>query len=206
MIIDDKVDTIERIRFTNSPDVPVVVIREHLIRYVFAMDRVAGKNILDLGCGSGYGIYLLSYLANSVSGYDYNEEAINEARKFPYKCDSCLEIRNLEEDKPLNNHKHDKFDVIINFETIEHLANPEILLRRVKEVVNENGVIYISTPNDLKKTDKNKWHKIHFDFYTLFELIGKIFNDPPKVELWGQDQWGLTKDFTKPYVVARIEL
>lgn len=199
------IDAIERVRFANDPNVPVVVIREHLIRYVLAMDNVVGKDVLDVACGSGYGMYLMSYLAKSVSGYDYNQEAINEAKEFPYRCDACLEIRNLEEDKPLSNHKHEKFDVVTCFETIEHVINPEILLKNIRAVTKEHGVIYISTPNDLKKTDRNKWHKVHFDFFSLFNTIQKVMGDP-KVTMFGADQWGVSDDVTKPYVIAKIEL
>jgi 2-polyprenyl-3-methyl-5-hydroxy-6-metoxy-1,4-benzoquinol methylase len=205
MISEDKIDAIERVRFANDPHVPVVVIREHLIRYIFAMDSIVGKDVLDLACGTGYGMYLMSFLAKSVSGYDYSQEAINEAKKFPYRCDCCLEIRNLEQDKPLNNHKHEKFYVITCFETIEHVINPEILLKNIKAITKIGGIIYISTPNDLMKTDKNKWHKVHFDFYSLFNLIQKVFNDP-KCQLFSSDQWGITDNVTKPYVIAKIEL
>ena len=205
MINEDKIDAIERVKLANDPDVPVVVIREHLIRYVLAMDSVSKKDILDIACGTGYGMYLMSFLAKSVSGYDYSQEAIDEAKKFPYRCDSCLEIRNLEEDKPLSNHKHEKFDVITCFETIEHVINPEVLLKNIKTVTKEGGIVYISTPNDLKKTDKNKWHKVHFDLFSLFNIIKKVMNDS-KITMYGADQWGVTDDVTKPYVVAKIEL
>jgi len=201
----DKIDAIERVRFANDPDVPVVVIREHLIRYILAMDSIVGKDVLDIACGTGYGMYLMSYLAKTVSGYDYNQEAINEAKKFPFRCDTCLEIRNLEEDKSLSNHKHEKFDVVTCFETIEHVSNPEVLLKNIQAVTKTGGIVYISTPNDLKKTDKNKWHKVHFDFFTLFNMIKEIMNDP-KITLFGADQWGVSDEVTKPYVVAKIEL
>jgi 2-polyprenyl-3-methyl-5-hydroxy-6-metoxy-1,4-benzoquinol methylase len=201
----DKIDAIERIKLANDPDVPIVVIREHLIRYVLALESIVGKNVLDIACGTGYGMYLMSFLAKSVSGYDYDQEAINEAKKFPYHCDCCLEIRNLEEDKPLGNHKHKEFDVVTCFETIEHVINPEVLLKNIKEATGKGGVVYISTPNDLKKTDKNKWHKVHFDFFSLFNIIKEKMNNP-KVTMYGADQWGVSDDVTKPYVVAKIEL
>ena len=204
-MITNHVDAIERIVLKKDPNIPIVVIREHLLRYILALDSVTNKDVLDAGCGSGYGMYLMSYFAKSVSGYDYSQEAIDEAKKFSYKCDCNLEIRNLEEDRPLNNHKHSKFDIVTCFETIEHVKNPEILLKNIRDVLNPKGIAYISTPNDIKHTDKNKWHKVHFDFYSLFNLIKEVFNDP-KVEFFGQDQWGLTKDFTKPYIIAKIEL
>jgi len=198
-------DAIERVRFVNDPNIPVVVIREHLIRYVFAMDSIAGKDVLDLAMGNGYGMYLMSFLAKSVSGYDYSQDAIDEARKYPYRCDACIEIRNLEEDKSLSNHKHEKFDVISCFETIEHVKNPEILLKNMKLVIKENGIIYISTPNDLKHTDNNKWHKVHFDVFSLFNIIKETMNDP-KITMYGSDQWGISNDLSKPYIIAKVEL
>jgi hypothetical protein len=85
------------------------------------------------------------------------------------------------------------------------VSNPEILLKNIKEVADENSIIYISTPNDLKKTDRNKWHKVHFDFYSLFNIIQKIFGDV-KITMFGADQWGFSNDFAKPYIVAKIEL
>ena len=202
----ETVDAIERVKFANDPSVPVVVIREHLIRYILAMDNIPDKNVLDIACGTGYGIYLMSYLAKSVSGYDYSQEAIDEAKTFPYRCDACLEIRNLEEDKPLSNHKHEKFDVITCFETIEHVDNPEVLLKNILEATKEKGIIYISTPNDIKKTDNNKWHKVHFDFYSLYNIVQKVIGDR-KITMFGADQWGVRQgEVTLPYIVMKIEL
>jgi len=198
-------EAIERVKFANDPGVPNVVIREHLIRYVFAMDSIPGKDVLDIACGSGYGMYLMSYLAKSVSGYDYSEEAIKDAQKFPYRCDACIEHRNLEEDKSLSNHKHKKFDVVTCFETIEHVINPEVLAKNIKDVTKPGSVVYISTPNDLKHDDDNRWHKVHFDFYSLFHFIQEHFGDVD-IKLYGQDQWGITTEVTRPYVIAKIQL
>lgn len=202
----DNTEAIERVLFKNDPTVPVVVIREHLIRYVFAMENIADKDVLDIACGSGYGMYLMSYLAKSVSGYDYSEEAIKEAGTFGYKCDCALEIRNLEEDKSLANNKHEAFDVVTCFETIEHVSNPEVLLKNIKDVIKPNGFVYISTPNDLNHTDKNKWHKVHFDFLTLYQACQKTFGDIEGIQLFGMDQWGISGDLTKPYIIIRIQL
>jgi 2-polyprenyl-3-methyl-5-hydroxy-6-metoxy-1,4-benzoquinol methylase len=199
-------EAIERVLFKNDPTVPVVVIREHLIRYVFAMESIANKDVLDIACGSGYGMYLMSYLAKSVSGYDYNEEAIKEAGTFGYKCDCALEVRNLEEDKSLANSKHEMFDVVTCFETIEHVSNPEVLLNNIKNIIKPKGVIYISTPNDINHTDDNKWHKVHFDFYTLYQACQKVFGDIDGIEILGMDQMGISGDLTKPYIIAKIKL
>jgi hypothetical protein len=36
-------------------------------------------------------------------------------------------------------------------------------------------------------------------------MISKVMNDP-KITMYGADQWGISDDVTKPYVVAKIEL
>ena len=199
-------NNLERISMNDHGKDFMVVIREHLIRYTFALQELFGKDVLDVACGTGYGMYLMSYYAKSVSGYDYNREALEEARKFSFKCDCCLEERNLEEDKSLTNSKHEKFDVVTCFETIEHLSNPGVLLSRIKEIVKPEGFIYLSTPNTGKELkDDNEWHKYHFNFFTLNDLI-KINFDDPHVEIFGQDQYGLTYDFNKPYIVIKISL
>ena len=53
---------------------------EHWHRYVFAQDFVAGKRVLDLACGEGYGADLLARTASSVVGVDISEAAIAHAR------------------------------------------------------------------------------------------------------------------------------
>jgi 2-polyprenyl-3-methyl-5-hydroxy-6-metoxy-1,4-benzoquinol methylase len=202
---DIETNYIERVRLANDPNVPISIIREHLIRYIFAMESITDKDVLDIAIGSGYGSYLMSHFAKSISGYDYSQEAIDEANLFPYKCDTFIEVRNLEEDKSLSNPKHETFDVVTFFETIEHLSNPEVLLKNIKTVMNPGGVIYISTPNDLNQDDHNKWHKTHFDFYSLHNLLSEKFDDS-KITMHGADMFGISDDFTKMYIVAKIEV
>ena len=199
-------ETLERISIDKSLGHPLVTIREHLLRYVWALQNVKDKEILDIACGTGYGMYLMSYFAKSVSGYDYNKDAINEAKKFPYHCNCCLEIRNLEDNKPLSNYKHKKFDVITCFETIEHLENPERLLENIKNHLNSKGIFYFSTPNKKDLKDNSRWHKNAFNKSKWTLLLEKYFSNAVRKELWGQDQLGLSKNFNKSYIVGMVNL
>jgi 2-polyprenyl-3-methyl-5-hydroxy-6-metoxy-1,4-benzoquinol methylase len=119
---------LERVSFKKDPTIPVVVIKEHLIRYIHVLDLVYDKDVLDVACGTGYGMYLMSYFAKSVSGYDISKEAIEEAKLFPYKCPICLEIRDLQQPTSFSNDKAKEFDIITCFETIEHLEKPDNLI------------------------------------------------------------------------------
>jgi 2-polyprenyl-3-methyl-5-hydroxy-6-metoxy-1,4-benzoquinol methylase len=156
-------ESLERVSLRKDPSIPVVVIREHLIRYVYAMQSITDKDVLDVACGSGYGMFLMSFLAKSVSGYDYSDVAIDEAKKFEYRSPVCLEIRDLNTVRTLENDKAKTFDVVTCFETIEHLDDPNGFLVLLKKHLNPGATLYISTPNKLDGIDKNLWHKTAFN-------------------------------------------
>ena len=70
--------------------------QEHIIRYRFASQFVRNKVVLDAGCGTGYGSYLLSQIGSKkVIGIDNSKRAINfcknnfKAKNLEFKIDDC---------------------------------------------------------------------------------------------------------------------
>src|SRR5574344_122099 len=53
---------------------------EHMHRYLVARELARGKIVLDIASGEGYGSYLLSGVATSVTGVDIAEEAVRHAQ------------------------------------------------------------------------------------------------------------------------------
>ena len=92
---------------------------EHVHRYLFARQFAAGRDVLDIACGEGYGCELLSGVATSVIGVDIDAPTIHQARSvhkannLRFEKGSCLAI-------PLED---DAVDVVVSFETIEHIAD-----------------------------------------------------------------------------------
>jgi len=90
------------------------IISEHCSRYAFALGLVGGADVLDLGCGTGYGSEMLSWSAASVRGFDLWLPAPHEHPSWPgvtklsYGHDLCAD--------PLPS-----ADVVVMFEVIEHL-------------------------------------------------------------------------------------
>jgi 2-polyprenyl-3-methyl-5-hydroxy-6-metoxy-1,4-benzoquinol methylase len=129
---------------------------EHIYRYAFASCFVAGKRVLDIACGEGYGAVALQKAgAAHVIGVDVSESACMHARKR-YGLDART---GTAEEIPLP----DNFvDVIVSFETIEHVANPNRFLDECFRVLAPGGRLIISTPNKEVYTDRlgtqNRYH------------------------------------------------
>ena len=64
------------------PDVPEenYWYRRHLVVYRWIAERVAGRRVIDMACGEGYGADALASSARSVTGVDANPEAHEHAR------------------------------------------------------------------------------------------------------------------------------
>jgi len=198
---------LERISLDKSKKHPLVTIREHLIRYTWVIQNVLDKDVLDIACGTGYGMYLMSFWAKTVTGYDYDELAIKEAKRdFEMKCPAYFEVKDLEKDLDFKNNLTKRFDVVTSFETLEHLKNPIEVILNIKRHLRPNGMFYFSTPNKPDLKDNNKWHKTAFNKNRWVQILREHFGEAIHGELWGQDQYGLTKNLNKPYLVGRVQI
>jgi len=92
--------------------------RAHLERYSFAAERLfSADTVLDAACGSGYGTAILSRSCRRVTGIDKSPAAIAYARE---KYNGAFYVRSLLRRFPTVG----KYDVVVSFETIEHIAAP----------------------------------------------------------------------------------
>ncbi|KKR79569.1 MAG: Glycosyltransferase, group 2 family protein [Candidatus Daviesbacteria bacterium GW2011_GWA1_41_61] len=131
---------------------------EHLSRYLFASQLTKGKVVLDAGCGTGYGSFILSEYgkAKRVYGIDITPEAINYAQQnYSLKNINYL-LDDVEELKHFPNHS---LEVIVCFEVIEHLQMVDELLQQSKRVLKEDGFFVVSTPNKHTSPKGNPFHK-----------------------------------------------
>src|SRR5687767_5736640 len=89
---------------------------EHAARYVFALPFATNRIVLDIACGTGYGVGLLKTKALYVTGVDVDLGAANEAVK---ECDERASV--LLGDGLVLPFRDESFDVVTSFETLEHL-------------------------------------------------------------------------------------
>lgn len=151
---------------------------EHLVRYAFAMRYAKVGSILDVACGSGYGMKLMSLLGAVLYGADIDEEAVKYADEFSgfkvekidFEKDDLFDFyfgRIVQTDINLIK----KFDLITSFETIEHLDDPNLFLKGIQKVISDNGKFIYSIPLQCP----NNFHKVVYTFESAYELISKYF-------------------------------
>jgi ubiquinone/menaquinone biosynthesis C-methylase UbiE len=113
---------------------------DHLFRYHFALQFINNRDVLDVACGEGYGTAALAAAgARSVTGVDIDPVTCTHARE-KYGIDAKVA------DATQLPFADRSFDVVVSFETIEHLTNPERFIDECYRVLRPNGVLVISTP------------------------------------------------------------
>jgi ubiquinone/menaquinone biosynthesis C-methylase UbiE len=147
---------------------------EHWHRYAYTAQFVSGKNVLDLASGEGYGSASLAATARRVIALDIDENAVQHAR-LKYQNSNLHFIVGSIMEMPLFKIG---FDVIVCFEAIEHIPDPEKLLAGVKRLLVPGGIFLVSTPNkpEYKKTEpSNPFHIKELNFEEFQGMLAQNF-------------------------------
>jgi len=179
----------ERIYFEDDNDMGINrnlkcgnVYFEHINRYYFALSFVKDKVVLDVACGSGYGTNILSQKAKKIFGVDIDSETINYAERH-YKKDNCNFINSKIEELKID----EKVDVIVSFETIEHINDEEAYFKTVKSVLDKDGIFIVSTP--VADTDGiSRMNQYHINEYTVERFTSTLKKRFKDVIIYRQDE------------------
>lgn len=143
------------------PDVPEenYWFQRHLAVYEWIARRVPGMKVLDMACGEGYGSAVLAQSAESVIGLDANPQAHEHAR-LRYRRTNLTFERGMVE----NFGDPGRHDAVVFLQTIEHVQDPQAVLRHFRSLLAPGGVAFVSTPNVLtlappgQSKSGNPWH------------------------------------------------
>lgn len=147
--------------------------------YEYANPFIAGKRVLDVGCGLAYGTALMAESASEIIGLDYDQITIDDNQK------RYSEIKNLSfkrgEIPPLP-FEDNSFDVVTAFQFIEHIERRKEFMKECLRVLKPGGRMMVTTPNVKKSLARNPFH-VHE--YTFDEIKGEISSLTSAFELKG---------------------
>jgi SAM-dependent methyltransferase len=144
--------------------------RRHEVVYRRLTGHCAGHDVLEAGCGEGYGADLIADVASSVIGLDYDELTVAHVRaRYPR-----VDVRhgNLAA-LPLPD---GSLDVVVNFQVIEHLWDQPQFVAECAKVLRPGGLLLMSTPNRItfspgRDTPVNPFHTRELNADELTELL-----------------------------------
>lgn len=157
---------------------------KHEKAYEFACQYCEGKEVLDFGCGSGYGAEILAKVAKFIVAVDTSPVAVQYCLAH---CDlPNVTFEKIEPDYTLR--FDDKtFDVVVSFQVIEHIPDVPRYLGLLKRVLKPAGALLITTPNRTWRLlpFQKPWNRDHYREYSAKELDAELCRVFPSVQILG---------------------
>ncbi|WP_434212946.1 glycosyltransferase [[Pseudomonas] boreopolis] len=174
------------IEFTGERFVPTehgVIRQEHLHRYAWCLSLVQGRDVLDVASGEGYGSAMLASRARSVRGVDISQEAVEHAAARYAGIGNLKYLQGSAAAIPLAD---DSVDVVVSFETIEHLLEQEEMMAEIRRVLRADGILVMSSPNKEVYSDRAGYHnEFHVKELYQDELHALVSRHFPASRLYG---------------------
>jgi 2-polyprenyl-3-methyl-5-hydroxy-6-metoxy-1,4-benzoquinol methylase len=139
--------------------------------YVEAAKMIKG-NLLEVGCGVGRGLAVLSEACSSYTAIDKNAKLI-QVLKSQYPDFQFVE-QNI---PPFKDIPSDQFDFVVSFQVIEHIQKDEDFVKEIHRVLKPGGKAIITTPNIKLSLTRNPWHIREYTAEELAKLLKKYFSN-----------------------------
>jgi 2-polyprenyl-3-methyl-5-hydroxy-6-metoxy-1,4-benzoquinol methylase len=160
---------------------------------------LAGRRVLEAGCGDGFTTALIAKRASSVNAFDINERALAFARLIVEDPNVTFEVGRAGDVATIAERAGD-VDVVAAFEMIEHLSDDERerFLAGCREVLQRRGgALVLSTPN--AERSRHGWNPHHTREFGQQELrailVDAGFEEPRISGVYVQPQWRRLEHF-----------
>lgn len=145
-------------------------LQEHLARYCFALPYVKRKRVLDIGCYCGHGAQILDLGALELVGVDNDTVALARCRERRFFAPHGVHFYAADLERATLRDQVfglGTFGVITMFEVLEHLSDPEFVVKQISDLLDPEGFFIFSVPHMVA----NHQHKVLFDEQKITELI-----------------------------------
>jgi 2-polyprenyl-6-hydroxyphenyl methylase / 3-demethylubiquinone-9 3-methyltransferase len=130
----------------NSEFRPLHEINPLRLEWINALAPVAGKRVVDIGCGGGILAEAIAKKGATVTGIDLSEKALKVADL--HSLESGVEVRyELTSAEDLAAREAGQYDVVTCMEMLEHVPDPSAIVKACATLVKPGGQVFFSTLN-----------------------------------------------------------
>jgi 2-polyprenyl-3-methyl-5-hydroxy-6-metoxy-1,4-benzoquinol methylase len=174
-----KIQTAERVSGSDVSD--NYVFQRSVLAYVEAAKLISGK-VLEIGTGSGYGIQIISPVADEFVTIDKFDTSAKEMIKGHENV--TFKQMNV---PPLTGLEDNSFDFVITFQVIEHIKKDSDFVKEIHRVLKPGGKLIVTTPNKKMSITRNPWHIREYTIQQLKNLLGQHFSGVDAKGVFGND-------------------
>lgn len=146
---------------------------DHAARYEFAALLARGKRVVDAACGSGYGSARLQHAgALACTGIDIDAASIERNRRLY----GPLGIEFVHADCESHDLSAYAPDMVVSFETVEHIRHPAKFLEQVRRALRRDGLFIVSCPNN-EELGTNPYHLHSWDAERFKQMLAGYFGE-----------------------------
>ncbi|MDH5392639.1 MAG: bifunctional 2-polyprenyl-6-hydroxyphenol methylase/3-demethylubiquinol 3-O-methyltransferase UbiG [Gammaproteobacteria bacterium] len=167
------------------------------LQYIDQRAGLAGKKVLDVGCGGGILAESMAQCGANVLGIDMGKAPLSVARLHAMEAEIDLEYRQVTVEE-LAEEMPGQFDVVTCMEMLEHVPDPASIIRACQKLVKPGGNVFMST---LNRNPKAFMFAVVGAEYILQMLPKgthdyKKFIKPSELGLWSREAGLELKDIT----------
>ncbi|MBS0353821.1 MAG: bifunctional 2-polyprenyl-6-hydroxyphenol methylase/3-demethylubiquinol 3-O-methyltransferase UbiG [Proteobacteria bacterium] len=114
--------------------------------WIDAAASLAGKRVIDIGCGGGILAESMAARGAQVTGVDLSEKALGVARLHLYESGQSVDYQLISAEEMARDNP-ESFDVVTCMEMLEHVPDPASTIRACAALVKPGGHVFFSTLN-----------------------------------------------------------
>jgi 2-polyprenyl-6-hydroxyphenyl methylase/3-demethylubiquinone-9 3-methyltransferase len=130
----------------NSEFKPLHEINPLRLKWIDKLAPLAGKKVLDVGCGGGILAEAMAGAGAEVSGIDLSDKALNVAKLHLYESGKSVDYQLVAAEDHAAQHAGE-FDVVTCMEMLEHVPDPASVVAACARLVKPGGWVFFSTLN-----------------------------------------------------------
>ncbi len=171
--------TAERVSHTDPSD--NYVFQRSVLAYIKAAELISG-NVLEIGCGEGYGMKILAPKATKYTAIDKYIPQPDQQEGA-----SNIEFKNIKV-PPLSEIADNSIDFVVTFQVIEHIKKDRYFVKEIYRVLKPGGKLIVTTPNIKMSLTRNPWHVREYTVTGFHQLLMASFQSVQQLGVFGNEK------------------